>query len=103
MSTYFTPVVVTDRFGQQFVLTEPSFLVASPVGGAKAKIANGPGETMADVLIVLFRNIGAADATVNSDTVRPGEERHFSCGDNGALAAIRYDATGTELLIATAL
>lgn len=101
--TYLTPVTVTDRFGQQFTLTEPGFLVASPRGGAKLEIVTGPGDTMADAFTVIIKNIGAADATVNAETVRPGEQCLFTSGGNGALAAISYDATGTELLVATAL
>lgn len=46
-------------------------------------------------------NVGSANGTVATVTLKPGETVNFDAGPNNTLASIAYDATGTEFLIIT--
>lgn len=49
---------------------------------------------------VSIANVGAANGTVKTITVKPGETVNFDAGSiNNTLDSIAYDATGTEFLI----
>ena len=49
---------------------------------------------------VSISNVGTADGTVKTVTLKPGETVNFDAGAiNNTLDAIAYNATGTEFLI----
>ncbi len=50
---------------------------------------------------VSIANVGAADGTVATVTLKAGETINFDAGPNNTLSSIAYDATGTEFLIIT--
>jgi len=56
--------------------------------------------TSAGLYSLSIANVGAANGTVNSVTLKPGETISFDAGAlNNTLPAVTYNATGTEFLI----
>jgi hypothetical protein len=50
---------------------------------------------------ISIANVGAANGTVATATLKPGETVNFNAGGNNTLAGMSYDATDTEFLIIT--
>lgn len=50
---------------------------------------------------VSIANVGAADGTVATITLKAGETINFDAGESNTLTSIAYDATGTTFLIIT--
>ena len=63
----------------------------------------GPGTVTAGFQKVAFYNSGVNNATVLSQTLKPGERVSFECNKNDTLGALSYDALTSELLISTLL
>lgn len=63
----------------------------------------GPGSIIAGFQKVAFYNSGVNNATVLSQTLKPGERVSFECNKNDTLGALSYDALTSELLISTLL
>ena len=56
--------------------------------------------TLAGLNSLSIANVGTANGTVNSVTLKPGETISFDPGAlNNTLQAVSYNATGTEFLI----
>ena len=74
--------------------------VASTQRTASLTRATSSGTVSAGAKSVSFGNFGSANATVAGTNLEPNESADFNAPLGDTLAAIAYDGTGTELLIA---
>jgi hypothetical protein len=63
--------------------------------------SNTTGTIAAGANAISIANVGAADGTVATVTLKAGETINFDAGANNTLTSIAYVATGTEFLIIT--
>ena len=94
--------------GQQELLVKVNSIPAgalSTAGVAKVTTIARPttsGTIAAGTSAVSIANVGAANGTVKTIALKPGETVNFDGGAiNNTIDAIAYDATGTEFLIIT--